>query len=184
MSQAASTTVDHARRTQHRRAGLLMAALAVASVDLAAKALAENHLIDTSVDLGVLQLQLAHNSGVAFSLGNALPAGLVVALTTALTAAMAWYGWRHAPRSGRVQLLAGGAIIGGALANVLDRAGDGVVTDYLHTGWWPTFNLADTFLVVGSISLVLLQKRTEHRARPLGNDPGSEDVRPNCVESR
>ena len=32
---------------------------------------------------------------------------------------------------------------------------DGVVTDYLHTGWWPTFNLADTAIVVGALLLVL-----------------------------
>ena len=50
-------------------------------------------------------------------------------------------------------------MIGGALANVVDRARDGVVTDYLHTGWWPTFNLADTFLVTGCIVMALLHAR-------------------------
>ena len=39
---------------------------------------------------------------------------------------------------------------GGAFANVIDRARDGVVTDYLHTDWWPTFNLADAFISVGA----------------------------------
>ncbi|MDN5546255.1 MAG: signal peptidase II, partial [Rhodococcus sp. (in: high G+C Gram-positive bacteria)] len=24
-------------------------------------------------------------------------------------------------------------------------------TDYFHTGWWPTFNLADTYLTCGFI---------------------------------
>jgi signal peptidase II len=46
------------------------------------------------------------------------------------------------------------AILGGAAANVIDRVPDGLVTDYLHTGWWPTFNLADTFIVLGAIALV------------------------------
>lgn len=32
---------------------------------------------------------------------------------------------------------------------------DGVVTDYLHTGWFPTFNLADVFITVGAAALVL-----------------------------
>ena len=54
-----------------------------------------------------------------------------------------------------------GAVIGGAVANVIDRARDGVVTDYLHTGWWPTFNLADTFLVVGCITIALAQARPQ-----------------------
>ena len=52
-------------------------------------------------------------------------------------------------------------MIGGALANVVDRAEDGQVTDYLHTGWWPTFNLADTFLVTGFIVIALLRARPE-----------------------
>ena len=55
----------------------------------------------------------------------------------------------------------GSVVIGGALANVVDRAGDGRVTDYLHTGWWPTFNLADTFLVTGFIVIALLHARPE-----------------------
>ena len=52
-------------------------------------------------------------------------------------------------------------MIGGAVANVVDRARDGVVTDYLHTGWWPTFNLADTFLVTGFIVIAHLHARPE-----------------------
>ena len=59
-----------------------------------------------------------------------------------------------------------GAVIGGAVANVLDRARDGVVTDYLHTGWWPTFNLADTFLVTGFLVIAGLQLRSEPASDP------------------
>ena len=61
-------------------------------------------------------------------------------------------------------------MIGGAVANVVDRARDGVVTDYLHTGWWPTFNLADTFLVIGCIVIALLQARPE-RTRDTATAP-------------
>lgn len=132
---------DNPAAPRPRRAGsrrlLLLAAVAVAAIDLVAKALAEARLSDTPVDLGLVQLRLAHNSGVAFSLGDALPTSVVVALTAAITAVIALYGWRHAPTASRIQLLAGAAIIGGAAANVIDRARDGVVTDYLHTGWWP-----------------------------------------------
>ncbi|WP_278255452.1 signal peptidase II [Nocardioides convexus] len=112
---------------------------------------------------GCCRLRLAHNSGVAFSLGDALPTSVVAALTAAITAVIALYGWRHAPTASRIQVLAGAAIIGGASANVIDRARDGVVTDYLHTGWWPTFNLADTVLVIGGAVLVLSQTRPEQK---------------------
>ena len=85
---------------------LLLAAVVVAAIDLVAKALAEARLSDTPVNLGLLQLRLAHNSGVAFSLGDALPTSVVAALTAAITAVIALYGWRHAPTASRIQVLA------------------------------------------------------------------------------
>jgi signal peptidase II len=130
-------------------------------VDLAAKAGSEVRLADSPVDLGLIGLQLAYNPGVAFSMGDKLPAGVIVAVTAAITVAFAVYAWHRAPRAGWVERIAGGAVIGGAFANVIDRALDGVVTDYLHTGWWPTFNLADTFIVTGCIAIALLHARPE-----------------------
>ena len=156
-----------------RRGSLLVAAVGFAAVDLAAKALAEARLDGGQVvGLGPLQLRLLYNDGVAFGLGNALPSWVVVTFTAAVTIGMAVYGWRHASHLNLAQRLAGGAVIGGAVANVIDRAGDGVVTDYLHTGWWPTFNLADTFLVTGIIVLVATGWWRESRK---AGDPSPED---------
>jgi signal peptidase II len=48
-------------------------------------------------------------------------------------------------------------VIGGSLANLLDRVRIGHVTDFLDLRFWPAFNLADTFIVVGvAILLVAL----------------------------
>lgn len=141
------------------RVAVLVAAAAVAAIDLFAKAASEARLADSPVDLGLLELRLAYNPGVAFSMGDKLPVGVVVVVTAAISVALAVYAWRRAPQAGWVERIAGGAVIGGAVANVVDRARDGVVTDYLHTGWWPTFNLADTFLVTGFIVIALLHAR-------------------------
>ncbi|KGN40995.1 signal peptidase [Knoellia aerolata DSM 18566] len=135
--------------------------MTVGAIDLTAKATSEVRLADSSVDLGLLQLQLAYNSGVAFSMGNTLPAGVVVAVTAAIAVALMGYAWNRAPQAGWVERIAGGSVIGGAVANVVDRSRDGVVTDYLHTGWWPTFNLADTFLSTGFSVIALLHIRRE-----------------------
>ena len=94
-------------------------------------------------------------------MGDKLPAGVIVAITAAISILFAVYAWHRAPQAGWVERIAGGAVIGGAVANVVDRARDGVVTDYLHTGWWPTFNLADTFIVTGCIAIALLYARPE-----------------------
>lgn len=158
MSFVASISAARARR---RRTAVLLTAVTVAAIDLVAKAVSEARLADSPVDLGLLQLQLAHNPGVAFSMGDALPTGVIVVVTAAISIAFAAYAWHRAPNAGWIERIAGGAVIGGAVANVLDRARDGVVTDYLHTGWWPTFNLADTFLVTGCIVIALLHVRHE-----------------------
>ena len=146
------------------RLAVLLVAVAVTAADLAAKAASEARLPGTSVDLGLLQLQLAYNSGVAFSLGNRLPVGVIVTITLVIALILTAYAWHQAPRAGWVERVAAGAVMGGAVANVVDRARDGVVTDYLHTGWWPTFNLADTFLVTGFLVLALAHTRTDRTA--------------------
>lgn len=161
-SSGALEAVANVRRTG--RLAVLLTASAVTAVDLAAKAASEAHLPSTSVDLGLLQLQLAYNSGVAFSLGNRLPVGVIVAITAVIALILTAYAWHQAPRAGWVERVAAGAVIGGAVANVVDRARDGVVTDYLHTGWWPTFNLADAFLVTGFLVLALAHTRTDRTA--------------------
>jgi signal peptidase II len=52
-----------------------------------------------------------------------------------------------------VETLAYGAIIGGALGNVIDRVRYRAVTDFLDfyivTTHWPAFNMADIFVVSG-----------------------------------
>jgi signal peptidase II len=56
-------------------------------------------------------------------------------------------------------LLALGAILGGALGNLVDRMASGEVTDFLDFHWhgyyWPAFNLADSCITVGMVILLL-----------------------------
>jgi signal peptidase II len=146
------------------RARLFGTAVAVAAADLVAKAGAILALGDgRSVELpGPVDLRLLFNRGAAFGLGAALPTAIVVAVTGLLVAGVALYAWRAAPtltRTGRVTLA---VLLGGAVANFVDRGLDGVVTDYLHAGWWPTFNLADVAIVTGTGLFVLsLRRRAE-----------------------
>ncbi len=48
------------------------------------------------MDGGVIQLRLAHNSGVAFGLGSALPAWVIVTSTATITAVMVTFAWPYA----------------------------------------------------------------------------------------
>ena len=51
--------------------------------------------------------------------------------------------------------LALGLLMGGVAGNVLDRLVYGAVTDFIHAGWWPTFNLADAASTLAVVLLVL-----------------------------
>ena len=55
-----------------------------------------------------------------------------------------------------------GLLIGGSLSNLVDRVRLGHVTDFLDFGWWPAFNLADSFIVLG-VAILLASAR---RGRP------------------
>jgi signal peptidase II len=59
---------------------------------------------------------------------------------------------RNARRSTRLCLL---LISAGAIGNGLDRLARGYVVDFLHLHYWPVFNLADIYITVGAVLLVL-----------------------------
>ncbi|CAM4339336.1 signal peptidase II [Nocardia ninae] len=167
MTVAAAST----RPRNARKIGLIATAAGFAGVDLAAKAWAVRGLDSAPIDAWPVNLRLAFNSGAAFSIADDSPAWVMVAVTAAITVAVAIAGWRIAPRAGIGCRMGLAAILGGATANVIDRIPDGKVTDYLHTGWWPTFNLADTFIVLGAITLVTLTMFGDpHERQELSSD--------------
>ena len=138
------------------RTALVVSVTLLVAADLGVKTWAGGALADGhTVDLGLMQLRLGFNSGVAFSLGDGLPAGVVLAITGLIIGALAIFAWRATRTATRTVRLALALILGGAVANFIDRATDGVVTDYLHTGWFPTFNLADVFITGGAVVLIV-----------------------------
>ena len=143
-----------------RRLRWVAAAAALAGIDLTLKAWAQTTLAGAPIEAGPVDLKLAFNPGAAFSIAADAPSWVMLTLTTVITTAVAVGGW----------VVALAAILGGAAANVIDRAPDGVVTDYLHTGWWPTFNLADTFIVLGATALII--------ATLIGNSDEREPLSP------
>lgn len=145
----------------------------LAVVDLATKAMATNALGDgRGVDLGVVELRLAHNQGVAFGLGADVPSVVLVTITGLTSAVVAGYAWRVGAAAGLIERRGLSMVLAGAVANLVDRAGDGFVTDYLDLGWWPTFNLADVLVTLGAAMVAV----TLAGGRPSREDDGPAGV--------
>lgn len=153
--------------TTAQRIALAATALVLVVLDLSLKAWASRALAGgASVDLRVIQLRLAFNSGMAFSFGDTLPSRLVLAATGMIIAGLVIFVWRTAPTATPPVRLGLAGVVAGAIANLVDRAADGVVTDYLHTGWFPTFNLADIYITFGIAVVVLTNLRAHHTDTP------------------
>lgn len=146
---------------------LVVTAAVLAGLDLVLKAFAEAALVEEAEPSGgLISLNLHYNTGVAFSLGAGLPDFVVLVITGLITAALSSYLLVAAPRLSRTALTGAALVLGGAIGNLIDRlAGSGVV-DYLHTGWFPTFNLADVFVVTGAITLALGAMKANPASRP------------------
>jgi signal peptidase II len=134
------------------RAALVV--LAVVAVDQAAKALVVDSLTrGERRDVGFgIDLVHVRNSGIAFGLFDGGGAALTVVTLAALALLLVYFA-THATRP--LLWLATGLLLGGALGNLLDRARDGAVTDFIDLPLWPAFNLADTAITAGVITLLL-----------------------------
>jgi len=110
---------------------------------------------------GVLSLFVLHNQGIAFGWLGQLSPPVVVGL--ALTVLAALFYNRGAWPGTSAHQWGFGLMVGGALANVVDRLRFGYVVDYLDVHVWPVFNLADAAIVAGVSVLAAASLVRRHR---------------------
>jgi len=143
---------------------LLTAALS-SGCDLATKSWAHDALVAGGPSVKAidpwLEFSLAYNRGTAFSLIPQLGEARWVFALLALVVCVVLFVMAVRRRPVRVsELVALGIIAGGALGNGYDRAfrltlaGDTAVIDFIRvnltaTYSWPTFNLADAWILIG-----------------------------------
>ena len=102
---------------------------------------------DEIVLAGPLSIHRVENSGIAFGLFPDATSAVVV-LTALVVAWMLVFFARSGARH-PVLPVGLGLVLGGSISNLADRVRAGSVTDFVDVGFWPAFNLADTFIVVG-----------------------------------
>lgn len=87
---------------------------------------------------------------------------LLVAMALAVLAIF-WYAFREAAARSALVRGAFGAIVGGAIGNIVDRFHYGFVVDFIDLRWWPVFNVADSCITIGVALLVLSSFRREEK---------------------
>lgn len=156
---AAADVRQPGRRASRACALAAIVAVAVAGLDQATKALARATLTpgeSIGVFLGI-DLNLVHNTGIAFGALSGAGEGLIVGVTVLAVAALVVF---FAARVTRPLLwLPVGMVLGGAAGNLIDRGRTGAVVDFIDPTFWPAFNLADTAIVVGVVGVLYLGER-------------------------
>ena len=143
----------------------LYVALVVVILDQVAKALIRPALAlhDSVVVIpGFVDFTRVHNTGAAFGMLNSVefPFKTVVLSLVALIAlgGVAWYA-SSVPLGDRLARVGIAGVLGGAIGNLIDRAKDGYVLDFVDAYWngwhfW-AFNVADAAITFGVIFMIL-----------------------------
>lgn len=130
---------------------------------------------------GLFYFTHVRNPGAAFSMGAGLPDWFrsVFFPTMAIVAfGLILSMFRQLAPRDRLAPFALGAVLGGALGNLLDRFRHGEVVDWIHVRlWndtsWPDFNCADSFVVVGVALLIYEMFASEGEGLENASPPGS-----------
>jgi signal peptidase II len=149
-------------------------AAAVFALDRLTKWLIERRVSFTDtyrVIPGFFDIVHSQNRGVAFGILNDSQFEwrtlALVLLTAAAIVAVSVVLW-NAARLDRLSLWGLTLILGGAAGNEFDRVVSGQVTDFLEfyvgTYHWPTFNVADSALVIGSGLFLIEMLRGKRQA--------------------
>ncbi len=131
------------------------------------------HLGDSASFIpGFMRFQRYHNDGGAWSMfgGGGWKWFFLIAISTLAIGAIVFilvkYYKRHTLLTVSLAM-----VLGGAVGNMIDRFRLGYVIDFLHTEFikFPTFNIADCFITVGTILLavyiIFYETKAEQKAK-------------------
>jgi signal peptidase II len=143
----------------------LVVAISVVVLDQATKAMVASTMrLHQSIPLidGVAAFTYVRNTGAAFGIlagrAAALRTPFFLVISGGAVLLLLWF-LRGLPAERRLLVVACGAVAGGALGNMIDRAMLGEVIDFVDlsigTYHWPAFNVADSAITLGVIVLCL-----------------------------
>ena len=157
---------------KRKKATFLVVLTLVVVFDQLSKLWVRSNLPQIELIPGFLDLVYVENSGSAFGL-LANQTFLLVTITIVSLIIIPLF-FHYLSPSGTWGILSAALILSGAVGNLIDRLRFGHVTDFIELHlkelfYWPAFNLADTAIVIGVITLIyslyqsaLFRKAYEH----------------------
>lgn len=162
-----------------RNAGAFWAAAtSVLVLDVVTKYIAEHSLtlhVPQRVIGDVVRWTLAYNPGAAFSMSLGPASRWIFGAFAVVALVVLWQMYRGCRPEERLKTLALGLAWGGAAGNLYDRARSAAgVVDFIDIGignvrFW-TFNVADSALSVGAVTLGIILLREDRQEKPASGD--------------
>ena len=136
-------------------------------IDIVSKVIVSRYIIlDKSIKLinDFLYITYVRNTGAAWSMFSSRSV-LVLIISSFIILGIILHVYKNKPKK-RMEKIAYSLIIGGALGNLINRITYGYVIDFIDIKIfkydYPIFNLADSFIVIGVILLVIYTWRCEN----------------------
>ncbi len=136
-------------------------------IDIVSKVIVSRYiLLDKSIKLinNFLYITYVRNTGAAWSMFSSRSV-LVLIISSFIILGIILHVYKNRPKK-RMEKIAYSLIIGGALGNLINRITYGYVIDFIDIKIfkydYPIFNLADSFIVIGVILLVIYTWRCEN----------------------
>ena len=101
---------------------------------------------------GILRISHVTNTGAAFGILQGQTVFLTFTTLFGLAAILLYY--FYPPMEHGILRIALGLQLGGAVGNLTDRIRIGKVTDFIDFRYWPAFNVADSCIVIGVLTIV------------------------------
>ena len=136
-----------------------LAALLVVVADQLSKMWIRSNLVvgQSLPETGFFRLTHVHNTGAAFGLfrDQSFILAIVALVGIILLIVYPLLIYRYFPFLDNLLCKSAlGLVLGGTVGNLIDRVRLGYVTDFIDVGIWPSFNIADSAIVVGIIVFV------------------------------
>ncbi|MFO3716242.1 signal peptidase II [Anaerococcus cruorum] len=125
-------------------------------LDRLTKTYAINNLIENPYNGTLFNFTYLENRGAAFGILQDRKIFFII-LTLVIVCALVYYFLKNYRTNNKILNIALAMIISGAIGNFYDRLFQGYVVDFIEFAFvnFPVFNIADIFVTVGSILLII-----------------------------